>query len=387
MDEKKNTGNSRDTSNLDNHKGKPRTRIGLFLSKRREAFEKYKALRKKHNEISKKRKEKIKKRRKHMLRRYLDKAGVNLEEDKVTRFIFRFCIFINALILIYLVYFFSFRVKASFFLTVFLIPFLWAFIFVMVIFFVWLMFYVTLDFKIFKRKLSIEDVLADFLQLTSANIRAGMPIDKALWFSVRPRFGVLANEIEIVAKETMSGKDLDVALTDFTKKYDSPLLKRSISLLIEGLRAGGEVGDLLNRISSNIAESRIMKKEMSSNVTTYVIFITFSTVVAAPILFALSKQLLTIIDNLVNSISRPSIGISGFSSAFSSSSIAPADFKIFAVSMIVITSIFSATIVAIIRKGSLKAGFKYLPTFTIVAVILYYLADFVLTGILGGILI
>ncbi|MBN2111624.1 type II secretion system F family protein [Candidatus Woesearchaeota archaeon] len=371
----------------DNPKKGPRTRIGLFIAKRKEELEKYRALREKHRELAKKRKEKIKRRRKHMLRRYLDKAGINVEEEKVTNFVFRFCIVINVFILIYLVYFFAFKVKLNFFLTFILVPFLWVLIFVLVVFIVWLMFYITLDFRIFKRKLSMEDVLADFLQLTSANIRAGMPIDKALWFSVRPRFGVLANEIEIVAKETMSGKDLDVALTDFTHKYDSPLLKRSVSLLIEGLRAGGEVGDLLNRISSNISESRIMRKEMSSNVTTYVIFITFATVIAAPILFALSKQLLTIIDNLINSISRPSIGIGGFASAFSSSSIQPADFTIFAVAMIIITSIFSATIVAIIRKGSLKAGFKYLPTFTIVSIILYYFADWVLTKMLGGILI
>jgi Flp pilus assembly protein TadB len=385
MDEKNNAENSKKDSG--NSKAVPRTRIGRFLAKRKADFEKYNAVRKKHRELAKKRKEKIKRRRKHMLRRYLDKAGISIEEDKVTNFIFRFCIVINAFILIYLIYFFSFRVKLNFLLTFLLVPLLWVFIFILVVFIVWLMFYVTLDFKIFKRKLSMEEVLADFLQLTSANIRAGMPIDKALWFSVRPRFGVLANEIELVAKETMSGKDLDVALKDFTKKYDSPLLKRSISLLIEGLRAGGEVGDLLNRISSNISESKIMKKEMSSNVTTYVIFITFATVVAAPILFALSKQLLTIIDNLISSISRPSIGISGFATAFSSSSIAPSDFTIFAVAMLIITSVFSATIVAIIRKGSLKAGFKYLPTFVIVSLLLYYLADWILTGLLGGILI
>ena len=42
-------------------------------------------------------------------------------------------------------------------------------------------------------------VLADFLGLTSSNISAGMPIDRALWFAVRPKFGILAREIEEVA--------------------------------------------------------------------------------------------------------------------------------------------------------------------------------------------
>ena len=69
-----------------------------------------------------------------------------------------------------------------------------------------------------------------------------MTIDKALWYAVRPKFGVLANEIETVAKETMKGEDLKIALQKFADKYDSILLKRSISLLSEGIDAGGEIG-------------------------------------------------------------------------------------------------------------------------------------------------
>jgi len=55
-----------------------------------------------------------------------------------------------------------------------------------------------------------------------------MTIDRALWYAVRPRFGVLANEIEIVAKETMRGQDLKIALQNFADKYDSILLKNKI---------------------------------------------------------------------------------------------------------------------------------------------------------------
>ena len=268
----------------------------------------------------------------------------------------------------------------------FVMTLVWILIFIGVVFFVWLMFYFMLDFKIFQRKVSIEEVLADFLQLTSANIRAGMPIDKALWFSVRPRFGVLANEVEIVAKETISGKDLEDALTDFTKKYNSNLLTRSINLLIEGIKAGGEVGDLLNSISANISESRLMKKEMAANVTTYVIFITFATTIAAPVLFALAQQLLHIISNLASTMERP-VGISGgFSTAFSTLTIQPMDFRIFSIAMLTITSFFSASIIAIIKRGSIKGGFKYIPTFIIVALIIFYVASFVLEGMLGGLL-
>jgi len=375
--------------NVESDDDSPKTWIGKKIAKFKEVRLKYQKIRKKEIAIRLKRKEKIKQRRKHMLRRYLSKAGLQVREQIISKKIFNVCILFNLFISGYLIYYFSIKTQTNVVYLLFLMAILWVLIFFGIVFLVWLLFYLMIDFKIFNRKTNIEEVLADFLQLTSANIRAGMAIDKALWFSVRPRFGVLAKEIEIVAKETISGKPLESALLDFTKKYDSTLLKRSISLLIEGLRAGGEVGNLLNKISGNISESRLMKKEMSANVTTYVIFITFATVVAAPVLFALSNQLLQIINSLISTISRPAGGggAGGFSGAFSTLSVQPGDFIFFAISMLVITSFFSASIIAIIKKGSVKGGIKYIPSFIVISISLFYLANYILSLTLGGIII
>src|SRR3989338_1174040 len=100
-----------------------------------------------------------------------------------------------------------------------------------------------------------------------------MTIDRALWYAVRPRFGVLAKEI-------MGGADLKESLEKFALRYDSTLLKRVVSMINEGIEAGGEIGELLNRIALDIQQQKSMLKEMSANVTTYVIFISFATVVA-----------------------------------------------------------------------------------------------------------
>ncbi|NIA04150.1 MAG: hypothetical protein GWP09_02250, partial [Nitrospiraceae bacterium] len=135
-----------------------------------------------------------------------------------------------------------------------------------------------------KRTKDIENSLANFLELASNNISAGMSIDKALWFAVRPNFGILSKEIEIVAKKVMNGYDLPTALQEFSDKYDSPVLKRSMLLLIEGLNAGGEVGDLLNKIAENITQTKILKKQISASVTTYKIFILFASIIIAPAL-------------------------------------------------------------------------------------------------------
>lgn len=324
--------------------------------------------------------------RKHLLKVYLLKAGVRFDQHMISRSIFNFAILLNIIISVYLLYFFATTKEYSLFTVIMTMIGLWLVIFFVLLFLLWLVFFIFLDLKTFHRKLSIEEVLPDYLQLTSANIRAGMPIDKALWYAVRPRFGVLANEIEIVAKETTAGMDLETALINFTNKYDSDILKRSILLLIEGIHAGGEVGDLLNKISSNIQESRIMRKEMAANVTTYTIFISFATVLAAPALFALSYQLLTIIQTISASIDIPSAGGRGFASGlvFQSLAILPSDFNMFAMFSLTMTATFSAMIIATIKKGNIKEGAKYIPTFIFVSLILYLVFRNILSGFLAG---
>lgn len=242
-----------------------------------------------------------------------------------------------------------------------------------------------LDIKMYQRTKEIEKVLPDFLQLAAANISAGMPIDRALWFAVKPRFGVLAKEVEEIAKSTIAGDDLEEALIKFTKKYDSKILKESMNLIVAGIRSGGELADLLGKISSNIQKTNIMKKEISASVMTYVIFISVASMIAAPVLFALSTQLLSVVRTITSSINLDSSANSGFNMSFSSEGISTADFGLFAMTLVAITNIFSVMIISVIQKGDAKAGLKNIPFAVIVAILLYYGSSTLLGNLLGSI--
>ncbi len=244
-----------------------------------------------------------------------------------------------------------------------------------------------LDIKIYQRTKQIEEVLPDFLQLASANISAGMPIDRALWFAVRPKFGVLAGEIEEIAKATTAGEDLDKALINFSRKYDSKVLRESISLIVAGIKAGGELSELLNKISQNIQETKLMKKEIAANVTTYVIFIGIATVVAAPVLFALSTELLGVVKTITSQLEfdTGTAGQGFFSFDFSGDSISQENFMTFAIIVIIISSFFSASIISTIRKGTIKEGLKTIPFFIVVGLLIYFIALGLFSYALSGV--
>ena len=323
--------------------------------------------------------------RRQKIKDYIERAGFEINPQKLSKIFFNTAVGINLVISAYLIYFFSTNYGISWGTIASSLLVLWIFVFILLIFALWIIFYITVDLRIFKRKLDIEEVLPDFLQLTAANINAGMPIDRALWFAVRPRFGVLAKEIETIAKETVSGTDLRKALENFASRYDSSILKRSVSMLNEGIEAGGKIGELLNRIAINIQEQKSIMKEMSANITTYVIFITFATIVAAPMLFALSGILLSVVQKLGTSLgSTTNIASSvGIALTFSGGGVTESDFKIFAIVSLIITSLFSAMLISTIKKGNVKSGVKYIPIFIITSLVIYFIGSTIVGKLVG----
>ncbi len=327
----------------------------------------------------------------HMLQYHLEKCGYEIDDELVMKRIVMAAAILNGVVTIaafFADFRYSFINNISFFYGVYLFLTLWVFVFAALILLVFLTVFVYLDLRIYQRRIAIEEVLPEFLHLTSANVRAGMPIDQALWYAVRPNFGVLAKEIEQVAKSVMSGNELRMGLEAFAKKYDSDMLQRSVSLLIEGMEAGGEVGDLLNKIANDINDAKILQQEMAANVTSYTIFITFASVAAAPFLFALSYVLLTIISGLVSGISSSIDPTAASSLPFSigGQSIAPSDFTIFAIAMLTVTSFFSAMITSSIKHGDPRKGLRSIPIFIIVSIVLYFVGLKMFSGLMHGIL-
>ncbi|MEM3373726.1 MAG: type II secretion system F family protein [Candidatus Woesearchaeota archaeon] len=327
--------------------------------------------------IHKKVKEKISDyEQKRIFSNYIKKAGIESDFEKINKKILRivilFVIFLTfVLITLFIIHktFFSDAIKV-------LISF-WFVGSIFLYLLIWLSFFLYIDFKIYQRRKEIEAVFPDFLQLAAANINAGMPIDRALWYAIRPKFGILAKEMEEVAKATMVGDSLSKALIDFSNKYDSITIKRTINLLLEGLESGGEIGGLLIKVADNLRETEILKKEMASSVTTYIIFILFATLGAAPFLFGLTTVLVLIMGKILSNVNvgenTQSFGGLGMSIG-KGSSVSFQDYQIFAITSIVISCIFAAIITSVIQKGNAKESLKNIPIYVAIGLINYFIA-------------
>lgn len=226
-----------------------------------------------------------------------------------------------------------------------------------------------------KRARFVETVLPDALQLMAANSRAGHIPSRALMLSARKEFGPLCEAIKIAGKEMLTGKSLDESLMVIPKFIKSDILEKSIKLIIEGSKSGGQLAELLEQNAEDIRRKQGIAKEVRANVTMYVIFIGFAGCVGAPMLYALSGFLTSTISKLGEIATMPEEFASQTTFLqFSGLTITDEFLFYFSIIAIFITTFFAGLLIGSISTGSEKGGIKYTPILMLVAYAIFFAA-------------
>jgi Flp pilus assembly protein TadB len=319
------------------------------------------------------------------LRMFLLKAGIPNVPYKFFGALFYLTAIITAIVYLLFIYPFLLGYSQAVLLIASMIAWFVIQISLAVIFILLVYFYV--DLLIYKRTKKMEEMLPDFLQVVSSNLRGGMSFENALLSSIKPRFDILANEMAEVSKKVITGHDIGTALSELGHKYNSPILKRSIDLMISELKSGGQIADLIDRVVDNIKDIRVLKEEISASAVAYMIFISAIVIFIAPLLFALSFNLLIVILGFVTKLSTATSGATLLPFNVGEASVDPDDFRFFSIMSLVIISFFSSLIVSIVEKGHIKSGLKYIPIFLFSSLALYFIFMKILTGVFSGIAI
>jgi len=250
--------------------------------------------------------------------------------------------------------------------------------------------YAYLVLKIEDRRSKVENILPDFLQLASANVRAGMPIDRALWFAARPEFGLLSLEVELVTKRAFSGEPFVRSLRRLGTRFNSKTLERTINLLVEGMAAGGEVAALLEKTGMDIRSLQLLHQEIAGMMLMYVIFIVFASCFGAPLLYALSNQLINITNVIWSGIlSQNPEGLPTGGMMFLSPQppgISSQDFFTFSLLSTISTTAIASFIIAVIQTGNAWNGVKLMPFLIATGLAVFFITGLIFSTIFAGIL-
>jgi flagellar protein FlaJ len=126
------------------------------------------------------------------------------------------------------------------------------------------------------RAKQLEANFPDVLSLISANLRAGMTVDRAILSAARPEFGPLEDELNDVGKDVVGGIPITEALLRMANRIRSEKIKQTMRLITEGIKSGGELESLLSEIADDIRSIDMLKEEVRANLTMYTIFIFFA---------------------------------------------------------------------------------------------------------------
>lgn len=119
----------------------------------------------------------------------------------------------------------------------------------------------------------IDAVFPDFVRDLASSRRAGMTFTKAILFTSKGSYGLLTKEIKKIAQEISWGSSVEEALSSFAKRINTTSVKRTISLIIEASRSGGNVADVLDVAAEDALEIKQLEGERRVNMLSYVVVI------------------------------------------------------------------------------------------------------------------
>jgi Flp pilus assembly protein TadB len=249
--------------------------------------------------------------------------------------------------------------------------------------------YLYVEYLIDKRKTELEDMLPDFLQIAAANLRSGISLERALLLAARPEFTFLSKDIKDMNRRVFGGEILETSMQELAQRYRSYQLQHAIRMIVEALRYGGAMADLLSQISKDMRNQQLVQKEIAGQLMLYTIFVAFAGLIAAPVLYGLTNEMITVTDTVWSGILQsnpaglPATGLSFFKP--SPPKITPTEYTYFSYVCIIVITSFASLIMAAISSGSAVKGLRYMPAFIIIGLLIYLVVGHVVGSLFSTI--
>ena len=227
----------------------------------------------------------------------------------------------------------------------------------------------------------VEKVLPDALQLIASNIKSGLTTERALFVSARTEFGPLSVELKNASKMIVSGERIGTALMNVPKRIKSKVLERTMWLISEGIKSGGQISGLLIQLGTDLREENALKEEITASIGMYIMLIFFSAAFGAPALFGISSYIVGVLSEQTGglditpeqmaefSAKNPILGLVGISK-----STITEDFVVqFSMVALFVTCIFASLTLGVIANGKETRGVKYIPIMLAIAFALFFI--------------
>src|SRR3989344_289351 len=129
-----------------------------------------------------------------------------------------------------------------------------------------------------------EEMFLEFSRNLVESVKTGTPISKSIINVKGKYYGVLSENIKKLANQLSIGLPLSIALHTFSNDVKNKTISRSLTLIAQAEKSGGEIGEILESVAEAVSMTDKLKKERKANISTlvvqgYIIFVVFIIIV------------------------------------------------------------------------------------------------------------
>lgn len=200
-----------------------------------------------------------------------------------------------------------------------------------------------------------EEMFLEFSRNLVESVKTGTPISKSIINMRYKNFGALSPHVKKLAIQISLGIPLNKALKSFSEDVNNQSISRSLTLIGQAERAGGDIGEILQSVAGAVSMVDKLKKERKSAISSlvsqgYIIFLVFIIII-----LVLQFQILPIMSKLGSTASVLGFGGGGGSNT----PVSQKDISNGFLYLILVQGFFTGLTIGKLAEGNIKAGIKH----------------------------
>lgn len=225
-----------------------------------------------------------------------------------------------------------------------------------------------------------EEMFLEFTRNLVESVKTGTPISKSIMNLKDKGYGVLGENVKKLANQIALGIPLNLALQVFARDVNNKTVSRTIILIGQAERAGGEIGEILESVAEAVSISDKLKKERKAAISTlvvqgYIIFFVFMIII-----LIMQFQILPMVSGIADlgSIGGGTFGQVGVSSGAAATAVDEKQLSSSFLYLLLIQGFFTGLTIGKLGEGTIKGGIKHSFTLMLISFVVSAGANIIL---------
>lgn len=215
-----------------------------------------------------------------------------------------------------------------------------------------------------QRRISqIEEALPDVLRQIADTLKAGGTYEYALREVASAEYGPLKRELNEVLRKLEEGQNLENSLKTLSYNVDSRLVKRTVTIIIDSVKAGAGLTTILEEIAEDVRAQHRLEKERKSKTLMQTLFMFAAAGVVAPIIFGFTNTIAAILTSAPESV----VTAQAKEAAVRAISIIQNSIQAYLFAEVLFTSMM----ISLVREGKITKSIIYFPILLFMAYMAY----------------